>query len=75
MDYDQELIDRLQANLFRDKLRNVDASKLEEAVQRMARNKTATQKTGDAPAQHDGKDKQVSKTGIFRFEDLHDEST
>jgi hypothetical protein len=73
MDYDrnhQDHIDQLQADLFREKLRNVEASKLEEAAQRVAHNKRVTDQTAESPDQHDGKDKLENKTGKFRSEDV-----
>ena len=69
MDNEQEHIDELQAKLFREKLRNVEASKLEEAARRMARNTVVTGEVSDPPAKCDGADKQARRTGSFRAQD------
>ena len=70
MDNDQQHIDELQAKLFRDKLRSVEASRLEEAARRMARNALPGKDVTDAPAENDGSDKECRRTGTFRASDF-----
>ena len=70
MDFDQEQIDRLQTSIFQEKLMNVEASQLEEAMRCMARNTEAARKTADPPEACDGTDKQADKTGSFRRSDF-----
>jgi hypothetical protein len=69
MDDPQNLIDETQTRIFRDKLKNVDAAKLEEAVRRIRRNATVSTTTDDAAVRCDGADKEARKTGNFRPND------